>query len=126
MDNQQESTLLVHPLDSDYFVSVDGKIYSKKRGNKLKELKQHLHKGRGRKPYLRVRVMGRLFLVHRFIACLIIGREIRADEQVNHLDGDTLNNNLDNLEVVSFKENVAHAVVNNLYCSGEDWYAARR
>lgn len=40
-------------------------------------------------------------------------------------DGNTINNKLCNLEVVSQHENVQHAVQNNLYCSGSAWHKAR-
>ena len=125
MDNQQGS-LALHPIPShkDYCVDDLGNIYSKKF-NKLNLLKPHLHKARGNKKYLRIKVAGKLHLVHRLVASTIKGEALEQSEVVNHLDGNTCNNSRSNLEVISHKENVAHAVANSLYCQGDDWYKAR-
>jgi len=74
---------------------------------------------------MRIKIDGRLELLHRVLASVHIGRRLLREECVNHKDGNKLNNNLDNLEIVSAKENFAHAVANELYCSGSAWYAAR-
>lgn len=52
-------------------------------------------------------------------------RVLLAHETINHIDGNTLNNLQGNLEIASHAEQVAHAVQNGLYCSGEEWYKAR-
>ena len=46
-------------------------------------------------------------------------------ETVNHKDGNTENNALSNLEVVTHQENAKHAQACGLYCSGKVWYEAR-
>lgn len=74
---------------------------------------------------MRVKVGNKLWLKHRFIASVLIGRPLENSEVVNHKDGNPMNNNLDNLEVVSQKENVQHAVNQGLYCSGQEWHDAR-
>jgi hypothetical protein len=47
--------------------------------------------------------------VHRLLVetCL---RKLQHGEQVNHIDGNKLNNSLDNLEIVTQKENIKHAL----------------
>lgn len=125
MGNQQESIFLEYPRDTKYFIDSDGNVFSRKRG-KAKALTPHFHQGKGYKKYLRMRIGGKLELVHRIVASAKIGRTLTCEEQVNHLNGDTLDNRIGNLEVVTFAENVEHAVKNGLYCSGDDWYSARR
>lgn len=126
MGNQQVSVLdlyVVPTLDGCYF-SLDGKIYSTLRG-KLKELKKIPHGGRTNKTYYRVSFKNKLWFIHRLVAAYIYGGIIPSNLHVNHIDGDTENNSLSNLEIVTHKENVAHAKKHGLYCSGYAWYKAR-
>ena len=51
--------------------------------------------------------------VHRLVAKCFIP-EINGKDQVNHIDGDKLNNKVDNLEWCNNSENQKHAVFNNL------------
>lgn len=107
-----------------YWTDGLGNVWSTKR-NKAKRLSATAIRSRGRKRYLRVKIAGETRLVHRIVATALVGRDLRSWETVNHIDGDTQNNCLDNLEVVTHAENVRHAVENGLYCSGPQWYAAR-
>lgn len=46
-----------------------------------------------------------------------LGRCLSDDEQVHHKDGNPLNNDIDNLEVISFEEHLKkHAEENRKYC----------
>ena len=62
-----------------------------------------LHKNKSRK----------VFRVHRLVAELFITNE-QQKPCVNHIDGNKLNNCVDNLEWVTYKENMIHAVKNGL------------
>ena len=128
MGNQQGSPelkdLIAVPYIDGYFVDGEGEIYSTKRGG-IKKLTQHQHYGRGRKPYRRLKVVSNCQLSHRVIASVIVGRQLRKDEVVNHKNGDTLDNRLSNLEVLSQRDNVKHAVLSGLYCQGDAWHKAR-
>ncbi len=55
-------------------------------------------------------------LVARLVAFTFNGIDINNHKlTVDHVDGNRLNNNLDNLELVSLKENIQRAFKNNLY-----------
>ena len=126
--DQQESSnvlkLVPVPQMDGYFVDILGNIFSIKRTKYFKKLTQHIGYGRT-KPYLRLKIDGKLYLAHRIIASIKIGRRLNNRETVNHINGKTLDNGVTNLEVVSHRENVLHAIQNGLYCSGERWYKAR-
>lgn len=124
MDNQQERQLTSIPDFKGYYFCEEGHIYSDRRG-KIKRLKEHKHGGKTKKIYYRVKLWDKCYLVHRLIGAYLAGRKLLPDEHVNHIDGDTENNRPLNLEIVSHKGNVEHAVKNKLYCSGEAWYIAR-
>lgn len=129
MDNQQVSTLntilIPIPGSSVHFTDRNGVIYSFAKSKKGIILSEILSNCKNRKKRVRVKVGNKFWLKHRFIASVLIGRHLTPEEVVNHIDGNPLNNSLENLEIASQRENVIHAVSNNLYCSGDDWYAAR-
>ena len=93
-----------HP---DYYALDSGEIISGKHGM-LRMLVPHEVKG----GYLRVRVThngkSRGVLVHRLVAMTFCRREGARDE-VNHKDGNKLNNRADNLEWTTRGENLLHS-----------------
>lgn len=130
MADQQESSHSLNlksiPEMDGYYAAINGDIYSCKRNNIPKIMKQRDHFGNHtNQPYKRLKVNGKHMLAHRVIASLLIGRQLMKTEQVNHIDGNASNNCLDNLEIVTHEENVKHAVDRGLYCNGPAWYAAR-
>lgn len=63
--------------------------------------------------YLRVKVNKKTLQVHQLLAVAYYGKSC-VNMQVNHKDGDKLNNKKDNLELVTLQDNVRHAWKNNL------------
>jgi DNA-binding transcriptional regulator YiaG len=96
---------------SDYIITEQGEIYNKKTGRKLKSQPN----GKG---YLRVSIGGKLKFVHRLVAEQYLPNP-ESKPQINHKDGNKLNNCVDNLEWVSNLENRQHAVKNLLHLCGE-------
>lgn len=95
----------------DYEITRDGKVINKHSGHTL--IGQPNGKG-----YLRVSIGGKLMFIHRLVAEKYIPNP-EEKEQVNHKDGNKLNNNVDNLEWVTNQENRNHAIKNGLHFSGE-------
>ena len=91
-----------------YKVSTKGNVYSK--------FKKDLMKPRiNRYGYYQLTLYGKGKLthtVHRLIALSFLENPDKK-ETVNHKDCNKLNNNITNLEFMSFKENTQHAVENN-------------
>lgn len=101
------------------------KVYSDKTGI-LKELNQYEHRtgrqGSNTNPYIRVNVPD-CPLLHRLVADTFIGPV--KGFTVNHKDGNPSNNSLDNLEIVTQKENHKHAADYGLMPNGENHRRAK-
>lgn len=96
--------------DHEYYVTKDGKVISARTGKEMCQwidnvgYKQcNLYKD-GKKKYVRV---------HRLIAEAFIPNPLNLP-QINHKDGNKLNNNVDNLEWCDNSRNTKHAFDNNL------------
>ena len=72
--------------------------------------------------YLSIEIQGTKHLVHRLV--LQSFEPIEGKLDCNHKDGDKLNNNLSNLEWVTRKENIKHAIDKGLHDNGKAWRKA--
>lgn len=92
----------------DYFVDENGNIYSNKY-SKQRLMKQNVSKKDG---YVRIKLYknnyNKTFLLHRIIADAFIPNHENKKE-VNHKDGNKLNNSVSNLEWATPSENVIHS-----------------
>lgn len=97
-----------------YIISNTGKIISfNYRGASFhKQIFPSNHQGYKRIVLVKNNVHKKYFM-HRLVAETFIPNPFNKPE-VNHIDGDKTNNNVNNLEWVSHKENVHHAIKNGL------------
>jgi hypothetical protein len=92
-------------IEKDYFVDMEGRVYSKRKFNELTELKQSKT---GHKGYVKVRVNLKDMFVHRLVAIAYLENP-KNKETVNHIDGNKENNHVSNLEWCTRSENSQHA-----------------
>jgi hypothetical protein len=90
---------------SNYFVSSLGRY---------KNNKQHIIDVKYSSGYKRIRIGEIKYLLHRLVALTFIPNPYNK-EQVNHIDGNKLNNSIKNLEWVNNQENQIHKVNTGLY-----------
>lgn len=96
----------------DYEITRSGDVINKNTGRVLKGVPNN-------KGYLRVCIVGKLRFIHRLVAEKYVPNPFNKS-QVNHIDGNKLNNSADNLEWVTNLENRRHALENGLHLCGED------
>jgi hypothetical protein len=104
-----------YPYDEKYFVSKCGKIFSM-------DYKKWLDPNITRLGYnycslKNPRTKNKFIAVHRVVAYTYLGEPPLDKEEINHKDGNKLNNHVSNLEWCSRKENIRHAFDTNLFDS---------
>lgn len=107
------------PLDFNYIIGEYGSIYNI-RQNAL--LNQRFDKD----GYLRAYVSGKLMPVHRVVAITFLPYNANYESlQINHIDGNKMNNHYSNLEWCTCEENINHAISHNLRAINERHWGAR-
>lgn len=107
-----------------YYITRDGKVFitNYKQSGVPKEMKPRVIKG-----YLALGLEGgkvgnkrnqKIYKIHRLLAEYFIPNP-NNKPCVNHIDGNKLNNSLNNLEWATVSENTKHAYANNL---GRNWW----
>ena len=101
-------------LDTPYFVSEDGGIF--RNG---KELSTSLTNKGYKDVCMYLNGVKKHISIHRAVATLYVPNPDNLP-QVNHIDGNKLNNHYTNLEWMSNRKNKDHALENGLYAKGVD------
>ena len=109
---EKQISLLYPNIKDCYYITDQGEIYNKNTGNILKQKKEL-------DGYIRVSLMkktgGTTYVqLHRVLMMAFKPIENMKKLQVNHIDGNKENNILSNLEWVTAKQNIQHAIQNNL------------
>ena len=99
----------IRGLEGKYSVDEDGNVFSHRRGIRLKPC---LMSG----GYYYVNLAGKGKLVHRLVAEAFLPNYLEKP-QVNHIDGNKLNNHISNLEMATAKENTLHSFKTGLQVS---------
>jgi len=85
------------------FYYKDGKLYNRvSRGSAIKDSEAGYIAEDG---YRRVRVDGKYLYVHRLVWFLLTLKEVPEDLFIDHIDGNRLNNNINNLRLATALEN---------------------
>lgn len=115
--------------EDSYQISDSGRIFTKRRliGNQIyygKELVPQLTQDGYLKVTLSKNGDCKKFYLHRLVAIQFIENSTNLP-QVNHKDGNKLNNNINNLEWCTKQENQSHAVRTGLMQRGQDRPSAK-
>lgn len=115
--------------EDSYQISDSGRVFTKRRldGNRIiygRELSPVLTSDGYLKVTLTKNSESKKFYIHRLVALQFIENKENLP-QVNHKDGNKLNNNVSNLEWCTKGENRNHAVLNNLMQHGQDRPSAK-
>jgi hypothetical protein len=103
--------IIINNISTSYFITEDGKCYNSNTGKFLKGQENYKNHYLSYNLTLPDGSKKRMY-AHRLVALAYIPNNDPNKNQVNHIDGNKLNNCVDNLEWVTNIENVLHA--NNL------------
>ena len=106
----------IEGFGDDYLISDSGKLYKIKNGIIIKQLGIPRTKGSHNYTHVVLYKNGKRheFALHRLTAMVFIPNPEKLP-CVNHKDGNKHNNNVENLEWVSFSRNMTHAVEKGLF-----------
>jgi len=60
----------------------------------------------GNLPYIRIRINGKRVLEHRYIMEQFIGRQLKSNEHVHHINHNKSDNRIENLQIMNPSEHV--------------------
>lgn len=89
-------------LNGYYSISSLGRVYSNRYSRFINTYINHY-------GYGEVSIRNKHYMVHRLIASAFLGFDLDSVLEINHIDGNKKNNSLENLEIVSHRQNMQHA-----------------
>ncbi len=104
--------------DANYLISSHGRVWSVRRQKFLSQFED----GYG---YLMVTIYHKTLKVHRLVALTFLDKTSNELLTVNHIDGDKINNRLDNLEWLSSIDNIKHAFNTGLMPKSSEIHTAK-
>ena len=100
----------INGSDGNYLIGTDGNIWSKRNSrHKWKKLKQQINPTGYYTNNIKLFNSYKRISSHRLLVQTFIG-PINNGEVVNHIDGNKLNNDIHNLEIVTSKDNSIHSI----------------
>jgi len=99
--------VFIKGYENKYSVTKDGRVWSHIRNKFLK------HDLRGKYFAVKLGKFGKKISVHRLVALAFIENPDKKP-YINHIDGNKLNNDVNNLEWCTAQENIHHAQMNGL------------
>ena len=113
----------IESLNGSYGINQNGEVRKLiiSQGSNGKIVKAYVETNGYKRIGLSIGGKRKLYYVHRLLAEVFIDNP-EGKKCVNHIDGNKLNNSLDNLEWVTYSENTQHAVNTGLHQIGESCY----
>lgn len=103
--------IIINGEETKYYITKEGKIWSSYKNMFLKtQISEHGYEN----VHLSINKKKISKYVHRLMAETYLGFKGEENKVINHKDGNKLNNNLSNLEIITSSENLYHAYKNNL------------
>lgn len=104
-------TIIINNKETNYMITEDGKVFNK---NTKKQLFGSISKHGYRVFTFTIEGKKVRKYLHRLLAIAFLNFDENSNLIVNHIDGNKLNNNLNNLEIITSSQNLIHAYNNDL------------